>query len=138
MEGMTDLNDYSHWTFCYEAEVNDRIMMLPYLFLGKTYYAYTCFEAVPERDPRLPPINYAYSLLVGTKFGLTVSGPDYDMIAEAYFRNNLPWSYIADASILSLTEQDGPVYSSIFQRRGAGILPPGQRLQPDGGRDALP
>lgn len=65
MEGMTDLNDYSHWTFCYEAEVNDRIMMLPYLFLGKTYYAYTCFEAVPERDPRLPPINYAYSLLVG-------------------------------------------------------------------------
>ena len=107
MEGMTDLNDYSHWTFCYEAEVNDRIMMLPYLFLGKTYYAYTCFEAVPERDPRLPPINYAYSLLVGTKFGLTVSGPDYDMIAEAYFRNNLPWSYIADASILSLTEQDG-------------------------------
>ena len=28
------------------------------------------------------------------------------MIAEAYFRNNLPWSYIANASILSLTEQD--------------------------------
>ncbi len=107
MEGMTDLNDYSHWTFCYESDVNDRIMMMPLLFLGSTYYAFSCIEATPSRDLRLPPVNFAYSLLAGVKFGITVTGPDDDLYCEPYFKNNLMWSFIADAFVETLENQDG-------------------------------
>jgi len=126
-EGYHEVCDYGWWSLMWKdcAPDEQRIPLLPVLFLGRTYYGTYIPTAKTWVNHDIPcgHPNVGESLVWGVK----VHTQSFEEFAPLFEQQNRYWSKIADKTVKNIVLRDG--WWTVYYTDGA-IL----RVQEDGGR----